>query len=147
MIRLLLPYFLTVIITGGAGWWIHGLLMDRQEFYWQDQLRTRTAKVEADCKETIKLSQEVSDGLQTRIIDLDRKLANAARLRKQQCVVVGAASTTTGVNAASNSAGLSGNHGIPAAALIDFAGQAEKTGLQLDACQDFIRRVWAKNGQ
>lgn len=137
----LIPYVLTIMLTAGACWTVHGWLVDRLETRHAADLLTQKLAVTAQCRAAQKVTMEVSHELQGRFSDLNRRYA-AARLRQSDCTVVYSPGTPAGHDAAPRDQGLLRPNGITAGQLREYARDAEAVGLQLDACQAFAQQAW-----
>jgi hypothetical protein len=94
----------------------------------------------AQCEADKKITSEVSNELQKRLAGLNNRLATLKRVQPSACVPVTNAASGHDATAAAGQPVRA--HGINAASLYDFAGEAEQYRLQLIACQDFILRTW-----
>lgn len=93
------------------------------------------------CKEDKILTHEVSNDLQNKLHRLNRHLADIKRLRDNPtCMSI---TVPPGQRDAGADRGkLSGQDGIRAEWLYDYAAEAEQYRLQLIGCQDFVNKVW-----
>ena len=93
------------------------------------------------CQNDKILTQEVSNDLQGKIYNLNKQLAGIKRLRDNPACV----SITVPPGQRDAGAGRgepSGQDGIRAEWLYDYAAEAEQYRLQLIGCQDFVNKVW-----
>lgn len=91
------------------------------------------------CNEVQETTREVSHDYQTKLANLNAKYA--ALKRMHYCVPINV-KTPGRRNATEGDKGLPrADGGITSEALREYARDAEQTGLQLDACQDFLRRT------
>lgn len=98
----------------------------------------------AQCLADQQLTEEVSNGYQTKLTALNRQLSDLKRLRdKPACVpTTSAASERDGTTGRGEYAR---SDGIRTIWLYDFAGEAEQYRLQLISCQEFINRTWERS--
>lgn len=143
----LLPYGLTALISLGGAYYLHSWDVDRLTHKHELALSAAETAAAQRCAAAQRITTEVSNDLQTRLAVLNNRLADAQRLRRADCIAVHPAAAAGGHDAATDDHGLPAPHGVTAGALIDFAGDAERVGLQLDACQSFIRQSYLFRGQ
>lgn len=110
-----------------------------QQVALDDQQKDLNAK----CEKAKQITSEVSNDYQAKNTLLVKRLA-ALSVRPRQCVPI-MASSAGGHDGSTPDARLSQPHGVYSDALIQFAGDAEQVGLQLDACQSFVRKAEALN--
>ena len=99
------------------------------------------------CKADKQITTEVSHAFESQIVDLHRQLDDAKRLRGSQCIIVQPPGDSPEHRPAPQPGQSVKQDGVHAAALLDFAGEAEKYRLQLIGCQSFVQKTWAANGQ
>lgn len=123
----------------GFGWHVRGEF-DASRL--KSQLAAQEKAIVAKCEADKKLTSEVSNDYQQKIAALNRRVGKLRRLQSSACVPV--AGTPGGHDATTGASELPRPHGIIAGSLYDFGSDAEQIGLRLDACQEFIRKVWKK---
>jgi hypothetical protein len=123
----------------GSGWYVRG---EYDASRLKSQLMEQERAIVAQCEADKKLTSEVSNEYQKKITVLNRRVGELKRLHSAVCVPI--AGTPGGHDAAEGAGKLPRPHGIAAGPLYDFGDDAEQVGLRLDACQDFVRRVWKK---
>lgn len=91
-------------------------------------------------------AEEVATDYEKATADLDR-LRAAKRVQPSRCIPVDVppACAAREHHDAAWAGPVAAHGGIDAAALWEYAGDAEQTRLQLIACQAFIKTVWAQN--
>lgn len=146
MLVVLLKYW--QIIAGAAGafalaWMLHSLDINRIETKQRAALAAQEAILIAVCETNKAITTGISNDYQSKISDLNNKLAAAKRLHPSKCITVSVASPAGGRNAAAGGTQPAGAYGVASDALYDFAGEAEKYRLQLIGCQNFVEKVWA----
>lgn len=134
------------IVTALLAWGAHSLDVSWIEARHAKELAAQETALRAECKADKELTKEVSHGYQSKITDLNAKLAALKRVRPSRCVVP-IAGDTAGRSPAAGADKPAGQDGTPAESLYDFAGDAEKYRLQLIACQEFIEKTWKAKGQ
>lgn len=107
----------------------------------KNALAAQKKSLEEQCEKDKQITKEVSDELQAQLDDAAAQLARAKRVQPTRCVPVVAHSAKRDDDTAQDGE-LHNAHGVYSDALLDFAYDAEVVGRQLDACQDFVTRVW-----
>lgn len=92
-----------------------------------------------ECAKAQNITNEVSHAYQVKIADLNRQL-ESLRVRPPRCIAV-TGEATSRHNATAGEDEHGGQNGVPAAALYQYAGEAERYRLQLIACQDFLSKT------
>lgn len=127
---------LAVLVSGGL--YIRVLRADLAAVKLERDTAQATLKT---CQDDQKLTEGISNDYQTKIRSLNRQLAGLKRLRDNpQCTPV--ASPASGRDAGAGAGQPSGQNGIRADWLLDYAAEAEQYRLQLISCQQFIRQTW-----
>lgn len=127
---------LAVLVSGGL--YIRVLLADLAAVKLERDTAQATSKA---CQDDQKLTEGISNDYQTKIRSLNRQLAGLKRVRDNpNCAPV--ADTASGRDAKAGAGQPSGQNGIRAEWLLDYAAEAEQYRLQLIACQDFITKTW-----
>jgi len=150
ILSLLIKYWqpiLAAIVTALLALGAHKLDVYRINELHKSALKAQAEALIEQCEKDKKLTTEVSRDYQNNIANLNRKLADAKRMRASAETCVSITGTTGGRDAAKEDTGLRGTHGVAAESLFDFSGDAEQVGLQLDACQAFIKKTWAARGR
>lgn len=142
---------IVAVVVGGLALAAHKVDMFFVEKKHALELKTQSEKLVARCEAEKKITEEVSNELQSKVSSLDARLASIKRLRPDACLSVLADPARKHDDAAHN-AGLPRQNGeVSSAALFDFARDAEEVGLRLDACQGFVKKTWTlahgKKGQ
>lgn len=133
---------IVAIATAAIAFGLHSLSVSWIEVKHEKQLTAQAASLKKECDAEKKITEEVSYELQNKISDLDRRANEFKRLRPDCIPIITHAASRD--NDAKGDAGFSGsNEGVNSEALFDFAADAERVGLQLDACQGFIKKTWA----
>lgn len=134
-------YGLVVLTTSLLCLQLHNAVMAVAEQTFKTRLAERETALTDQCTKDQLKTERLSNEQQAALTDINRRLAAAKRLRQPTaCVHVPA--PTSNPDAATTGAGLPERNGISAAALLDFAADAERTGTQLDALQKFVREVY-----
>lgn len=119
---------------------LHSLDVGRLEIKHAAALSAQQTTLEAKCRTDKAITEGVSNELQKKLSDRTRQL-NALRVRPPRCIPV-IADAAAGHDAAPAGEKLPDKNGLPSSVLYDLAADAEKTGLQLDACQGFVKKTW-----
>lgn len=147
-IRIPAPAWIAVVVTAVVALGLHSLSINRIERTQEKALADLQIKIEERCEAEKKLTEGIAHDLQSKVSDLNSRVANLKRLRPSNCVPITPDAARVR-NEKTGDAGLprsnGGALGIESDALFDFARDAEEVGLQLDACQDFIEKAWALN--
>lgn len=133
-------FFLNLGGYGVVSWKSYHAGVDHQKALTAPQIAKAISTANAECEKGKQLSKEISNDYQNKIAGLNKRIADLKRLRPSVCVPVSAAAP--GRNAATGSV-ASGQNGIDAGTLLDYAADAERYRLQLSSCQDFINRTWS----
>lgn len=128
-----------IVACFGAGWYVRG---EYDASRLESKLKAQEKAIVAQCEADKKLTSEVSNGYQQKIAVLNRRLGELKRMHQSVCVPV--AGTAGGRDATQGAGELPRQNGIDAGSLYDYGSDAEQVGLRLDACQEFIRKVWKK---
>ena len=126
---------------------LHMLAVHALEVKHRAALVTQQIKMITSCEADKRITLETSYDYEQSLSVLADRLVDARRVSKHVCVVPTSKPAARHNDAAPDTR-FSETYGVPATAFIDYAGDAEAVGLQLDATQRFIRDVWAaKSGQ
>lgn len=113
--------------------------------------KSLSAQIAADakqCNNDKQITEEVSSEHQRQIIDLRNQLDSIKRVRPNACIPVHVANSPSGHNdTPANSQFPKPDGSVDSYTLLDFAYDSEQIGLQLDACQNFIKATWKSKGQ
>lgn len=120
----------------GAGLYIWGL---QKELKIVRGERDTYKASHSQCENDKLIAQEVSNDYQKKLSALDIKLRDLQRVYERTCIPIDRG--TGRRNAASSAGELPRSDGIPATALLEYAGDAERVRLRLIACQDFITKI------
>lgn len=131
---------LSALLTALVAFGLHSAVENLSNMAHDREMADLRANLQAQCESDKKLTAEASRDLQTKLANRTSQLANLKRLYDTQCVPI--AIPPTRYDAATANGELHRPHGIPAAALLDFAGECEQTALKLDSAQLFISRIW-----
>jgi len=128
---------IALILTAllGVGWGIHHHIWNQGH---SAGVIDGIQQSQEQCNKDKAITKEVSSAYQKKISALNSKL-NALRVSPPKCIAV-KPNTPIGRNDAAPGEELRGQNGLPSGVLYEFAGDAEKSRLQLIACQDFINR-------
>jgi hypothetical protein len=141
---------IVAVVVGALALGLHTLDVYRIEAKHAAALKSQQATLEKRCEDEKKITEEVMYDLQQKVSSLNARVIASKRLRPATCVPV-ALDAARLDHGKTDDAGLSRqdakSFGLSSDALIDFAADAESVGLRLDACQDFIRKTWALNGE
>lgn len=137
-------FFAGAATAFAVAYMLHSLDINRLENRQRAELAAAVQKANEQCQKDKQLTTEVSHGYQIKITALNSQLA-AYKLRPSKCIVPVAVPTARH-DAATACPVIPGAHGVPSDSLYDYAGDAEKTRLQLLSCQGFITATWAANG-
>lgn len=128
-----------ILAIFSSGWWVESQLAENRL---EKALSEQETALHAQCDADKKLTSEVSNGLQKKLSATNARLNELKRVyAATACVPI--ARAASGDNAA-NGAKPVGQDGVTTQALLDYGNDAEKIRLQLDSCQEFIRKVWAR---
>jgi hypothetical protein len=95
-------------------------------------------KATADCETERDISYETSEKYQDQLSNLDRKLRALRVQYSTACIKIEAPG---GSNATTAPGKLSGQNGITAEALLDFAGQCERERIKVIGLQEYSKRL------
>lgn len=95
------------------------------------------------CNAAKKLTEEASNEYQKNLSNLDKQLATLRMRKPARCVPV--ARVAGGPHDHAEPTKLLGPYGLSSEWAFEYAGDAEKTRLQLIGLQDFIKKVWNNN--
>jgi hypothetical protein len=143
---LVAPAVLSALAVGWLALTLHNADVIKRNADWQDKLdkavAARTVEMYDKCKAAQAITEKVSHEYQSDLADLNSQL-NTLRLRvgPSRCVPVNSGNTASGHDGAPAKNELPQRNGLSAWYLIDFAGRAENTRLQLLSCQNFVRRA------
>ncbi len=114
----------------------------------QAALAAQAAQINHQCQMDKQLTAEVSHEYENQVNDLNGQLAALKRVRPRTCVIpLPSALAANRFNAGVSTSKLPVAHGVTSDALVDLAGDCEKTRLELNGLQDFVRKTWAAQGQ
>jgi hypothetical protein len=134
------------ILAAMVGFLLHSFIVNGIKARHASELKTQQEALNKQCDDDKALTMEISNGLQQKNRNLAAQLGRLKRLQPNRCVVPAPSKPPGGHDAAPGNTELSGQHGVTAGALYDFAADAEQTGLKLDACQSFILKTWKSRG-
>lgn len=125
------------LMLAGSGLWIKSLKSDLAL-----QIANAQAFEEANnqCEKQREKANEISKKHQGRLADLNRKLRDY-RVRDANAVCVNIDEATRRHNDATNGTIVLEKNGLRSEWLIEYAGEAERTRLQLIGCQEFIQSL------
>jgi hypothetical protein len=137
-----------MILTAALAYVLHSLDVYRLEDQQRNALTELADNDKKQCDADKKITEGVSHDYQAQLSNLSTQLANLKRVRPSRCVAVSVASPASGRNASPPTGQLPNpNAGVTSDALYDYAAEAERTRLQLIACQQFITETWKEKGQ
>jgi hypothetical protein len=140
----LLKQFWPVIPALALAWFLHSADVTRINAKFQQELQAKAAQVQHQCDLDKQLTEDVANEYENQINDLNGQLAAAKRVRPRTCVIpLQSTLAANRFNAGTSSSKLSVAYGVTSDALIEFAADCEKTRLQLNGLQDFVRKTWA----
>lgn len=125
---------LTFILSYG----LHRLDVYRLEDNQRQALEEQSVSLQNNCKKVQAITEGVSNDYHKKIINLNASLVALKRVQPSRCVPLSTANATRGNNDSNTPSINAGQDGVTSEALIDFAGDAERYRLQLNACQAFI---------
>ena len=134
------------ILAAMAGFLLHSFIVNGIQAKHALELKSQETALNKQCDDDKALTMEISNGLQQKNRNLATQLDRLKRVQPERCVVPAPSKPPGGHDAAPGDTELSGQHGVTAGALYDFAADAEQTGLKLDACQSFILKTWESRG-
>lgn len=137
-----LPYAIVFAVGFGGAWKLQNQIWEGRQ---AEALSSLESRLRGECIDNQKITEGVSNEYQTKIADLNRRVANLKRMRTANCNVQ-LADAAGGGNAETGKL-VYRHDGIPFDSLIEYAASAEEVGLRLDACQAFIQKTWAARGQ
>lgn len=130
-----------LLASFGAGIYVHSQFAERKLAI---ALEAQKEALVQQCKEDKAITNDVARDYETQLNNLNKRLGALKRLRTA-CIVP--TTNTTGSNNGGATGKLSGQNGVTAESLFDYAGDAEQTRLKLLACRDFINKTWSAKGQ
>lgn len=109
----------------------------------QDALTAQKVEISKQCEQAQQTSNEVSHDYQNQLSSLRDELDAAKRVQPHACIPIHTpASTSRHFTATPDKRLHQTNAGLDSNDLLDFAGDAEQVGRQLDACQMFIAKSY-----
>jgi hypothetical protein len=134
------------ILTAGVAFLLHSFIVNGIKVEHALDLKNQALALNQQCDDDKALTREVSNGLQQKNRNLSAQLDRLKRVQPDRCIVPAPSKPPGRHDAAPPDPELSGQNGVTAGALYDFAADAEQTGLKLDACQSFILKTWQSRG-
>lgn len=130
-------------LTGYLAWNLHSWDVERINTKHEKALVAQAKALDDKCTADKQITTEVTNEQLRQIAGLNDQLAALKRVRPNRCVAVVPGSARDG-HAAAQDEKLPHAHGLFTDDLYQFAYDAEEVGIQLDSCQDYIRRAIAK---
>lgn len=143
------------VVVGLSGYGLHSFTVNRMEAKHRATLYDQKLALTNRCEADKAITAKVSYGYQTKIAALDRKLADARRLRERSSCVAILAFTPARYDEAGKSGKpvRQGNEGaapetigyITYGSYVDLMGEGEGYRLQTESCQEFVGDVQGQN--
>ena len=140
--KTLLAVIVTALVVGLLAYFLHTWSVARIEASNADALEDQKEALNGQCQKDKQITEETSHAYQTQLTALRDQLAAVKRLQPNRCIPT-VAKPAFGYDAAPPHPGFPRADGVFTDDLYDFAADAEQVGLQLDACQGFVKKVWS----